>query len=131
MRTRGWLLLVVFLLALVSVAAAQPQPGVPLPPGGPPLDGQNPMAGLMALGLLGGLFGGGQQPQTVMVVANGIVYVACDGTLTAFDAKTLEKIASAVYWERPQPPFPRMGPPGPPGQGGLQAPGAGGPAPLP
>ena len=41
-------------------------------------------------------------PATVVVVADGIVYVACDGTLTALDAKTLKKVGEAVYWERPE-----------------------------
>ena len=130
--TCGRLLLMAVLLILVAgVAPAQQQPQ--FPPGPPPGGDQqmgagNPMAGLMALGLLGELFGGGQQPQPVMLVADGIIYVACDGTLTAFDAKTLEKIASAVYWERPRPPMPMMGPGGPPGP--PPAPGAGGPAPM-
>ena len=69
-------------------------------------------------------------PTPVVVVADGIVYVACDGVLTSFDAKTLEKIATAVYWKRPQPPGGMMGPGGPPGQGGPPPAGAGGPPPV-
>ena len=29
--------------------------------------------------------------------------VACDGKLTAYEAKTLEVLGEAIYWERPQP----------------------------
>ena len=131
-----FLFIVVSLVLLASVALAQPQPGGP-PPGPPPEGGpemgmDNPMAEFMGLGMLGGLFGGGGQPQPVMLVADGIIYVACDGTLTAFDAKTLGKIATAVYWERPRPPMGMMGPGGPPGGfpgAPPPAPGAGGPAP--
>ena len=56
-------------------------------PGGPPPFGGPP---------------GGPTP--VVVVSDGVVYVACDGKLIAFEAKTLKKLAEATYWERPQPP---------------------------
>jgi hypothetical protein len=37
----------------------------------------------------------------VMLVNDGIIYIAYDGKLTAFDAKTLERVGEATYWERP------------------------------
>jgi outer membrane protein assembly factor BamB len=43
-------------------------------------------------------------PTPVVVVADGVVYVACDGVLTAFEAKTLKPLGSATYWTRPEPP---------------------------
>ncbi len=58
----------------------------------------------------------------VMVVADGIVYVAFEGKLTAFNAKTLEKIAEATYWKPPKAPKAML--PGPP-----PGTGAGGPVP--
>jgi len=67
----------------------------------------------------GGPFGGGgfggmmmmpgwpPAPTPVVVVADGVVYVACDGVLTAFEAKTLQPLGSATYWTRPEPPRPQ------------------------
>jgi len=49
-------------------------------------------------------------PQTTMVVADGVLYIACDGKVTAFEAKTLNKLAEATYLERPAPPKPGEGP---------------------
>jgi hypothetical protein len=43
-----------------------------------------------------------QAPTPVMLVAEGVLYIACDGKVTAFDAKTLKKIGDAMYWERPK-----------------------------
>jgi len=85
------------ILALIVLAAlhvlAQPGPG-----GGP-----------------GGGFGGGgfpgmmmpgwpPAPTPVVVAADGVVYVACDGVLTAFEAKTLKPLGSVTYWTRPEAP---------------------------
>jgi len=87
----------VMALGLIVVAvwhvAAQPpgppQGGMPGPfPGGMP-----PMMGPM-----------GPPPTPVVVLGDGVVYVAFDGKITAFQARTLEKIAEATYWERPEPP---------------------------
>ncbi len=46
--------------------------------------------------------GGGSAP--AVVAYDGEIYVAYEGTLTAFEAKTLEQVAQATYWERPEPP---------------------------
>jgi hypothetical protein len=40
-------------------------------------------------------------PQPVVVVADGVVYVAFDGKIMAFEAKTLHKLSEATYSERP------------------------------
>jgi hypothetical protein len=34
------------------------------------------------------------------------VYVACDGKLTAYEAKTLKKLGEATFWKPPTPPEP-------------------------
>jgi outer membrane protein assembly factor BamB len=93
-------LAVLLIVAGVWHVAAQPQ-------GGPPQGGMGGFPGGM-----GGFPGGPPMmgpmmmpaPMAVVVVGDGVVYVACDGKLTAFDAKTLEKLAEATYWERPEPP---------------------------
>jgi len=41
-------------------------------------------------------------PTAVVVAGEGGVYVACDGTLTAFEAGTLKPVGTAAYWERPE-----------------------------
>jgi outer membrane protein assembly factor BamB len=46
----------------------------------------------------------GAPPSPVVVIGDGVVYVAFDGKITAFEAKTLKKLAEATYWERPEPP---------------------------
>ena len=81
------------IVAAVWHVAAQPpgppQGGMPGPfPGGMP-----PMMGPM-----------GPPPAPVVVLGDGVVYVAFDGKITAFQARTLEKISEATYWERPEPP---------------------------
>jgi len=93
-------LALLLVVATVWHVAAQPQVGPPQGgmgpfPGGPPM---MPMMGFMM-----------PAPVPVVVVGDGVVYVACDGKLTSFDAKTLEKLAEATYWERPEPPQ-RMAP---------------------
>jgi outer membrane protein assembly factor BamB len=96
MRSRLAKTTLVLGLALIVVAvwhvAAQPQIGPPQGgfPGGP-----MPMMGPM---------GPPPAPVPVVVVGDGVVYVACDGKLTAFEAKTLKKLGEATYWERPEPP---------------------------
>ncbi len=93
MRTAAVLLV----LGLVTIAAwhAVAQPQGPPPQGGGVFPG-GPM-----------MFGPpmnipGPAPVPVVVVGEGVVYVACDGRLMAFDAKTLQKVAEATYWERPE-----------------------------
>lgn len=74
---------VILVLATAWQVFAQPAPGGQ--PGG-----------------FGGMMGPGWQfvPQAVVVVGEGMVYVACDGTLTAYDAKTLQPMAQTHYWQR-------------------------------
>lgn len=74
---------VILVLATAWQVFAQPAPGGP--PGG-----------------FGGMMGPGWQlvPQAVVVVGEGLVYVACDGTLTAYDAKTLQIASQTRYWQR-------------------------------
>ena len=78
------------LVVAVWHVAAQPQGGFP---GGPMPGGPPPMMGPM-----------GAPPSPVVVIGDGVVYVAFDGKITAFEAKTLRKLAEATYWERPEPP---------------------------
>lgn len=54
------------------------------------------------MGMGAGRMFANRAPVAVVVVADGVVYVACDGRLTAFDAKTLKKLGQATYW-RPRP----------------------------
>jgi len=81
------------LVLAVLHAVAQPGPGGPPfggPPGGPP--------GIM------GPMPPPPMPTPVVVVADGVVYVACAGKITAFEARTLKKLGEATYWEPPAPP---------------------------
>lgn len=101
------------------------QPGGPMPPwagqGGPGMGmgmgmGMPPFGGQGMMGLA-------MRPSVppVMMVVDGIVYIAFEGKLTAFDAKTLERIAEATYWERPERgPQPGGGPVGPGFPGGAE-----------
>lgn len=97
---------VALVLGLVALAAwhvaAQPQGG--MPQGGMPQGFPGGMPPVM------GPTGPGPSPMPVVVLGEGMVYVACDGKLTAFNAKTLEKVAEATYWERPKPPWMERGP---------------------
>ena len=79
---------VVLILTAVLHVLAQPGPG-----GRPPGQG---FPGMMMGGWL-------PAPTPVMVVADGVVYVACDGKLMAFEAQTLKALGGAIYWEREQP----------------------------
>ena len=88
---------------------------------GPPFNGQAGQGG-PGMGGPGGMMGRGpgQQggAQAAMVVADGVVYVAAEGKVFAFEAKTLKKLAEVTYSTRPQ-----RGPGGPPGgPGGGQPP---------
>jgi len=87
-------LTLLLIVAAVWHVAAQPQPGPPQGgggfPGGPMMFGP-PMGFQMPA------------PMAVVVVADGVVYVACDGKLTAYEAKTLKPLGEATYWERPEP----------------------------
>lgn len=38
-------------------------------------------------------------PTPVMLVVDGVLYIACDGKVFAFEAKTLKKLAEATYLE--------------------------------
>jgi len=79
---------ILLVVAALLHTLAQPAPG-----GGPPDWGGFP-----------GMMGPGwpPAPAAVVVVEDGVVYVACDGTLKAFGAKTLEPLGEAIYWERPE-----------------------------
>lgn len=81
---------VVVLLVGVAVlpALCQPQGG---PPGGQGMDGMPP-------GPPPGMGG------AALAVADGIVYVASDGKLMAFDAKSLKKLGEAQYGNAMQEP---------------------------
>ena len=46
-------------------------------------------------------------PPVTVVVSDGAVYVAADGKLIAFEAKTLKKLAEAKIGDRQAPPPPR------------------------
>jgi hypothetical protein len=82
-------------------------PGVPGGMGMPGMGGGMPGMGMgmpgMGMGMPG--MGGGmpnmqfppQQFAPVMMIVDGVVYVAFDGRLTAFEAKTLKKLGEAVY----------------------------------
>jgi len=98
MKSRLVMVAVGLAIGLILVAAwhvvAQPGPG-----GGA---GGGPFGG----GGFGGMMMAGwpPAPTPVVLVDDGVVYVACDGVLTAFEAKTLKPLGSAVYWTRPEPP---------------------------
>jgi hypothetical protein len=79
----------VLLLVVVTAwqALAQPGPGGGQAPGG--------FAGMMGPGWP-------PAPAPVVVVADGVVYVACDGKLAAYEVRTLKPLAEAKYWERPE-----------------------------
>ena len=110
---------VIGLICLVAIPGVCQPPGEgagPMMPGGPAGDmGMGGMMGPMA-GMMGPMMGMMRPqptpPAPVMMISDGVVYIAFNGKLTAFDAKTLQKIAEATYWEPPQPP---MGPPRGPG----------------
>jgi hypothetical protein len=78
---------IVLLLLVVTAWQALAQPGAA---GGPPGGG---------FGMMGP--GWPPVPTPVLVVSDGVVYVACDGKLMAFEAKTLKPLGEATYWERP------------------------------
>lgn len=57
-------------------------------------------------------------PPATVIVQDGVVYVACNGKLTAYEAKTLAVLAEVTYWTPPAMPMGMMGvqarPAGPP-----------------
>lgn len=134
MKGQTWMLVVIAGIAALlvcAVAGVCQDPGPP--PGGPPPGmGQAGGTGIMGGPMMGGMMGGPMMgmmgppmtPSVTVVVADGVVYVACDGELFAFEATTLRKLGQATYWERPRPP---MGGPGGPGGGMPQGPAAGAP----
>ena len=102
MRSRLLKLSAGIIVLLMLIAAlhvlAQPAPG-----GRPPGQGQGFGGGGMGMGM-GMMPGWPPAPTPVMTVADGILYLACDGKLTAYDAKTLEVLGEAIYWQREAPP---------------------------
>jgi hypothetical protein len=84
-------LTVLLVVAAVWHVAAQPQPQA----------GGAMFGGPMMFGPPGGFQM--PAPMPVVVTDDGVVYVACDGKLTAYEAKTLKVLGEAVYWERPEP----------------------------
>jgi len=98
MKHRSLVIVGVAVVMLVLAAAAGScQPGVP----GQGMGGQQGQ-GMGQLGVGGPGFGMPAMAPTVqMVVADGVLYVACEGQVMAFDAKTLEKLAEATYWHPP------------------------------
>jgi hypothetical protein len=107
MRTRAAIAVVLVCVACITAgfalhpAFSQQEGGPPMPPGGPGMGG----------GPMGGPPGPPPAPPVQMLAADGALYVACDGKVTAYEAKTLKKLAEATYSERKNPPGP------PPGMG--------------
>ena len=87
------------LAALLIVTAVWHVVAQPAPGGGPPGAG-GPGGGFPGMMMMPGW---PPAPTPVVVVSDGVVYVACDGKLTAFEAKTLKPLGEAIYWERPAP----------------------------
>ena len=113
-------------LALPAMAQQGPQPG-PQPGGfgGPGMGGPGMGPGMMGPGMMGPM--GPPMPMSppvTMMVVDGVVYIACNGTLTAYKAKTLKLLGQATYWTPPQPPGMPMGP------GGNRGPQPAGPPPF-
>ena len=95
------LVLVALGVALLPALSQDEGPPFPGPPGqGGPGGPGGPMMMFPPMGPPGG-------GQVAMVVADGVVYVAAEGKVFAFEAKTLKKLAEATYAPRP----PRGGPP--------------------
>jgi len=92
-KTAMGIALVLIVITALQVLA-QPRPGGAPPAGGAP-----------GGGFPGMMMGPGwpPAPTPVVVVSDGVVYVACDGKLMAFEAKTLKVLGEATYWERPAP----------------------------
>lgn len=100
MKKTLWFAVAVLLVAgMLMALPALSQQGPPQggPGFGPPMMGGPGMGGPM----MGGPPGG---PQATMIVADGVLYVACDGKVIAFEAKTLKKLAEATYWTAPKRP---------------------------
>ena len=122
MSRRDTILLALGLLMLSLVAGtAVAQPGQPGPQG-PQAPGGMPGMGPMPGGMMGGpmmyppMMPMGPPQTPVLLVSDGVIYVAFEGKLTAFEAKTLKKLAEAVYAEGGPMPGMFVGPPGGSGQ---------------
>ena len=109
----------------------RPLPGGPMMggPGPGPFGPGAPGPGQFGPGGPGGLPAGppppmqpGGGPAVTVVVAEGVVYVACDGKLIAYEANTLRKLGEATYWEAPARVRGHKGEPGEPGREAPQAP---------
>ena len=109
MTRRQWTKALVVLCALMVLAwPAMAQPGPP--PGGP--------GGFGGPGMMMPMPPMPMSPPVTMMIADGVVYVACNGVLTAYEAKTLKQLGQATYWQAPPPPqFPGPGGPPPPPAG--------------
>jgi hypothetical protein len=98
-----------------------PGMGMGMPGQGMGMPGQG--MGMMPFGMNPMMMGGmGRTPAAVppvMLINDGIIYIAYDGKLSAFDAKTLERIGEAIYWERAERQGPQPGGPGMPGAPGM------------
>jgi hypothetical protein len=124
MRNMSLILVVAVIVFGLSAMPALAQDGPPPPPpgggpGGPPMMGP----GMPGMGMMMGMppFMQGA-PQVTMMIVDGVVYLACDGKLTAYDYKTLKVLAQVTYWEAPKFPPGMPGMPMGPGGGGPQGP---------
>ena len=86
----------VLVVALALAIPALCQPGGPGGPGGPMMGGPG--------GPGGGPMGPPPGPQVTLLAADGAIYLACDGKLFAYEAKTLKKLAEATFWTAPKRP---------------------------
>jgi len=98
MKKTMWFAVAVLLVAalLMALPALSQQ--------GPPPGGQGLGPPMMGGPGLGGPMGSPLGPPATMLVSDGVLYVACDGKLFAFEAKTLKKLAEATYWTAPKRP---------------------------
>lgn len=94
---------VVLMAAALVWALAQPGPPGMQPGQGMPQGGPQGMGGFPGMGMGMMMPGWPPAPTPVALVADGVLYILCDGKVLALDAKTLQVIAKATYWERPQP----------------------------
>ena len=106
LSNQSWMVLAVGLIAVLVLVGVATLPALRHqgPPGGPGAGGPGrPGGGPMGPGpRMGGPKGPPPpppSPPTTMLAADGVLYVACDGKLTAFEAKTLKKLTEATYAE--------------------------------
>jgi len=64
-----------------------------------PAGGGPPMAGFGDMMMMPGW---PPAPTAVVVASGDMVYIACDGQLTAFEGKTLSPVGTVTYWTRPE-----------------------------